>query len=295
MIIAIYYYSGLKFVVNKFYPSKSSGSLPTGPIWLISLYVALFGIAQSRYENRAAEINSLVNINESQLATERWYFALSRIPHIQWQACPIKPSIFNPKSVILSIFGKETQNEEIADYLKNVITDYKDKLINANLQYCDLRGTIFLSGNFDKANLIYTKLDQAIFQLVNFKDANFFNSRFNNALFQECDFKNADLLNVNMEGASFWKCNLDEAKGLTLKQLLKCKSLYQCKLKAEWKQIIEKDYSSLLEIQQKLGYQKDFKYLLSHTMPKSFQQIFKEHQADEPLAKSCWAYNMLWS
>lgn len=278
--IWIYRYFGGEFIVRKFYPPKNSGGFPTGFIWLIGLHVALFGIAFQRYENRTLQIDNLVNGLTAQLATERRRSALSRIPHIQWQLCPLRPEIFKPKSVYLSLFGDYRQYEEQVDYLKNIIVDHRDLLSSANLGRCDLRGTVFQGGNFENSNLMYSKLDQSIFSGVNFKNAKFFNAKFNKAWFAKCNFKGANLNSVDFEGTIFQECNLEEAKGIKLDQLLKCRSLYQCKLKPRWLEVIKKEYPKLMEWQSDLGSSDEFKVLMKRVFPPSFQKIFKEHTSD---------------
>ena len=203
----IFRYSGLEFIYRKFNPPKNSENSPTGFIWLVSIYVALFGIAFQRYEIRTFKIDNLVNSITAQLATERRSYALPRIPKIQWQPCPLEPKIFTPKSVFVSLFGDYRQYEEQVDYLKDILVDHRDLLRSTNLEYCDLRGTHFRGGNFEESSLMYAKLDQAYFFGVNFKNTDFFNAKFNNTHFNKCNFSGANLLSVDFEGTVFQNCN----------------------------------------------------------------------------------------
>jgi len=272
-------YSGIEFIYRKFVPPRNSETLPTGFIWLFGLYIALFGIAFNRYESRTVKIDNLIDNITVQLLTERRFYALSRIRDIQWQPCPLKPIIFNPVSVFLSLFGEDRQYEEMADYLKNIVVDHRSNLNSVNLGYCDLRGALFQGGNFEKTILMYSKLDQAVFAGVNFKNAQFFNAKFNNAWFTECNFEGADLLSVNLEGTFFSKCNLEAAKGIELDQLVKCRSLYQCKLKPTWLEVLKRDYPKKLEWPD--GYSTDeIAILKKRILPPYFEKIFREHSSD---------------
>lgn len=275
----IYHYSGVKYIVRKFYPPKDSDILPTGFIWLFGIYIALFGIAFDRYEDRASEIDNLINSLTAQLYTEKGHYALSRIPDIQWQPCPFKPSIFNPKTVFFSLFGEDKQYEEMANYLKSIIVDHRNKLNSLNLGYIDLRGTLFHRGNFKNTKLLYSKLDQAFFMNVDFENADFFNATFVNAWFNDCKFKGANLNSVNFEGTFFLKCNLEDATGIKIEQLVKCKSLFECRLRPSWLKVLKRDYPQKLEWPD--GYSMDeMSILKNRVFPAYFEKIYKEHSSD---------------
>ena len=101
----IFRYSGLEFIYRKFNPSKDPQPLPTGFIWIVGIYVAFFGIASQRYENRIDIIENRANSIFAQLAVESVQKkALSRIARVQNMTCPYKPNILNPHSVFISLF-----------------------------------------------------------------------------------------------------------------------------------------------------------------------------------------------
>ena len=246
----IWHYSGCEFIYRKFVPPKNSEALPTGFVWLISIYIALFGIAFNRYESRKSEITNLANNLTAQLTSKSHIqYALSQIPDIQWRPCPSKPNFIWPPATLASFFGKDQQCEDIADYLKNIVVDNRKYIGSVNLSYSDLRGTVFMGSDFTGTNLMYSKLEQAVFVKVDFYNSQFFNAKFDNAWFQNCSFEGANLRNVNFEGAFFSNCNLESAKGIELNQLLECKSLYQCKLKPEWEKFLLHPQNAHLAIQ----------------------------------------------
>jgi len=281
LVECILHYSGIKFIFRKFCPSKSSGELPTGLLWFIGIYVSLFGIAWQRYENRTFEIDNLVeNSITAQLASNKLHYVLSRIPNIQWQPCPLKPEIFNLKSVFISLFGDYRQHEVQVDYLKDILIDHRDMLKSLNLGYCDLRGTIFMGGNFEESLLLYAKLDQAIFNQVSFKNTDFFNAKFNNAWFNECDFSGSNFHSVDLKDTFFSNCNFEETKNIKLEQLLKCRSLYKSTIKPEWLKVIKKDHSNILEWPNRGQSIDKLKTLMKRNVPKYFENIFKEHNSD---------------
>ena len=179
-------YSGLEFIYRKFIPHKNSQKLPTGIVWLFGIYITAFGIAFQRYESTTNRLNVVVSNTIAQLYTDRSRYALSRIPHLQWQPCPYKPELFNPGSIYRSLFGEKVQYKEQVDYLKDIIIDHRNTLLGLNLEYIDLRGTLFTGGNFENTFLLYAKLNQAQFVGVNFFKCKFFNAKFNYSWFHKC-------------------------------------------------------------------------------------------------------------
>lgn len=100
----IFRYFGFEFIYRKFNPAKSLGALPTGAIWLMGIYVAFFGVASQRYENRIDIIENRANSVFAQLAvTSVQKKALSRISRVQNMPCPEKPDILKPVSVFRSL------------------------------------------------------------------------------------------------------------------------------------------------------------------------------------------------
>jgi len=73
-------YSGLEFIYRKLNPAKNPQTLPTGFIWLIGMYIALFALASQRYENRIDIIGNRANAIFAQLA----------VPFLEKKATPQK-------------------------------------------------------------------------------------------------------------------------------------------------------------------------------------------------------------
>ena len=135
----IYRYSGLKFIYRKFIPVEKS-KLPTGPLWIIGIYVAFFGVASQRYENRIDIIENRANAVFTQLSTSIKKKALGRISTIQNMGCPYKPNILNPFSVFGSLFFPGGKYEEMVVLLKETVEDWKNSLDSVNLDGANLEG-----------------------------------------------------------------------------------------------------------------------------------------------------------
>lgn len=111
-------YSGVLFLILKFtHHGSQDRKEPSGFIWLIGIYAALYGIADSIYQSE---------ISRSYVEGARGYFVegfdpktlfrsnamedpdwcqLERILHIQ-ESKPLKPHFLDPRTVMYSVFGE---------------------------------------------------------------------------------------------------------------------------------------------------------------------------------------------
>jgi uncharacterized protein YjbI with pentapeptide repeats len=113
----------------------------------------------------------------------------------------------------------------------NLANVSQSSLIEANLE-----GTRLNQTNFENSNLNHANFKGAYASGANFKDAflikaNFENAfliktNFNNAYLMEANLRNSFLMGADFENASLYKADLRGAKGLTIDQLAKAKTLY---------------------------------------------------------------------
>ncbi len=136
-------------------------------------------------------------------------------------------------------------------------------LARTNLNYVNLKGSNLNSANLSNSSLIETNLESsrlnqtnlensnlnqanlcaAYASGANFKDAFLIKARFENAFLIKASFSNAFLMEANLKGsylmgadfenASLYKADLRGAKGLTIDQLVKAKTLYLAKFDDE--------------------------------------------------------------
>lgn len=92
-------------------------------------------------------------------------------------------------------------------------------LENSNLNQANLCGAYASGANFKDAFLIKTQFDGAFLIKTNFR----------NAFLMEANLQNSYLMGADFENASLYKADLRGAKGLTLEQLSKAKTLYLAK------------------------------------------------------------------
>lgn len=126
----------------------------------------------------------------------------------------------------------------------------QSSLIEANLENARLNQT-----NFENSNLNQAILKGAYASGANFKDAFLIKSQFENAFLIKANFSNAFLMEANLqncyvmgadfENASLYKADLRGAKGLSVEQLAKVKTLYLAKFDDE---ILEQIKTNLPEL-----------------------------------------------
>jgi uncharacterized protein YjbI with pentapeptide repeats len=126
----------------------------------------------------------------------------------------------------------------------------QSSLIEGNLENARLNQT-----NFENSNLNQANLKGAYASGANFKDAFLIKSQFENAFLIKANFNNAFLMEANLqncyvmgadfENASLYKADLRGAKGLTVEQLSKVKTLYLAKFDDE---ILEQIKTNLPEL-----------------------------------------------
>ena len=96
-------------------------------------------------------------------------------------------------------------------------------LENSNLNQANLNSSYASGANFKDAFLIKTQLEGAFLIKANFR----------NAFLMEANLQNSYLMGANFENASLYKADLRGAKGLTIDQLAKAKTLYLAKFDDE--------------------------------------------------------------
>jgi uncharacterized protein YjbI with pentapeptide repeats len=119
---------------------------------------------------------------------------------------------------------------------------------NSSLIETNLENTRLNQTNLENSNLNQANLKGAYASGANFKDAFLIKSQFENAFLIKANFTNAFLMEANLqnsylmgadfENASLYKADLRGAKGLTLEQLEKTKTIYLAKFDDDiWEQI----------------------------------------------------------
>lgn len=114
----------------------------------------------------------------------------------------------------------------------------QSSLIEANLENARLNQTNFENSNLNQINLCGayasgSNFKDAFLIKAQFENAFLIKSNFSNAYLMEANLQNAYLMGADFENASLYKADLRGAKGLTLEQLSKVKTLYLAKFDEE--------------------------------------------------------------
>jgi BTB/POZ domain-containing protein KCTD9 len=126
----------------------------------------------------------------------------------------------------------------------------QSSLIESNLENARLNQTNFENSNLNQANLQSAYASGANFKdafliKAQFENAFLIKANFNNAFLMEANLKNCYLMGADFENASLYKADLRGAKGLTVEQLSKVKTLYLAKFDDE---ILEQIRTTLPEL-----------------------------------------------
>jgi BTB/POZ domain-containing protein KCTD9 len=114
----------------------------------------------------------------------------------------------------------------------------QSSLIESNLENARLNQTNFENSNLNQANLKSAYASGANFKdsfliKTQFEGAFLIKANFNNAYLMEANLQNSYLMGADFENASLYKADLRGAKGLTVEQLSKAKTLYMAKFDDE--------------------------------------------------------------
>lgn len=131
---------------------------------------------------------------------------------------------------------------------------------NSTLIETNLENTRLNQTNFENSNLNQANLTGAYASGANFKDAFLIKTQFENAFLIKANLNNAYLMEANLRGcylmgadfenASLYKADLRGAKGLTVEQLAKAKTLYLAKFDADIQEQLERLVPESIGVQQ---------------------------------------------
>ena len=237
-------FSGLRFIWTKIWPPLEGTPPKRRPatffLWAVGIYMAFFGVASQRYENRIDIIENRANAIFTQLSTPAFKNAISRVPAVQNMWCPEKPEILLPLTVFRSLFRK-SKYDEMVNLLKETIEDWKESLDNVNLMNIDLRETQLDGANLQntfmqESDLQHVFLIKANLQGVDMSISNLFGAQLiqanlRNAKLYSVNFRHANFTGANLEGAILAHADLQNTSlWLKAEQLCKAKSIYEAKL-----------------------------------------------------------------
>jgi uncharacterized protein YjbI with pentapeptide repeats len=194
---------GIHYIVRKLNPPEKKDEKPpvVAGIWIMGIYIALFGLASQGYESKIHIIENRINTIIVSLSTSGFKQAIARVSSTQRMLCPGEPKLWNPFATIKSLFWLKQPYTEGVDLLKETIENWKDSLSEVDLARADLSESDLSEANLKGANLF----------LVDLRGANLRGADLSSACLREADLDSADLEGSNLEGADLIGADLGAA------------------------------------------------------------------------------------
>ena len=196
-------FSGIHYIACTLNLKQKKNEKPpvAAGIWIIGIYIALFGLASQRYVGRAGIIENRISTIITSLSTSGFKQAITGIPHTQSMLCPVEPVLWNPVATMTSLFGFKKPYSEGVALLKKTVENWKDSLSEVDLANVDLRG----------ADLSEASLKGAYLFMADLKGADLRGADLKNACLRKAELDSVDLEGAKLEGADLSGADLTAA------------------------------------------------------------------------------------
>lgn len=205
----LWHYSGAESIYRKFNPdpAQPDAKYPTGLLWVIGIYVAVFGIASQRYENKIDKVENRANAIFEQLGTPVRKQAMARIDDVQRMRVPVEPHFLQVGSPFISLV-QDTLYTDIVDHLKQTVEIWKTNLDSVDLSLAILDRTDLSWGNFNGAFLTGANLRGANLSGAYLTGADLRWANLTGAFLGEANLSEANLTRANLSEANLGWANL---------------------------------------------------------------------------------------
>lgn len=213
----IWDFSGIRLICRKAFPEKlkvenaKDYRKPSSLLlWLIGIYIAAFGLASQKYQNKLQRAEYKVNLMTTQLSTKHFKKVISSVPRLQNLKCPVKPKVLNPLTTFKSLFYEDTFCYETREELKRIVSQWRSELSGVDFYGIDLSNTNLTEANFQNSMLRNANLSGSNLTKATFKNAHTGNTSFNQSFLRDTDFTNTNIKSFELLNAK----NLKGIKGL---------------------------------------------------------------------------------
>ena len=216
-------YLGIAHLCRKFIVVTENGTKkhPSGPLWVIGIYAATFGIASQIYENHLDRLENRATILITALLNkETGRLATLQVEKIKEIEIPVEPIFIDPPTIFNSLIGVTTFHKPTIDRLNEAEAlldkDLAEKdlsnsnFMGANLEGANLERANLEGANFFRANLKGARLERANLFRAKLEEANLYKSNLKATNLKEANLKKAYLFRANLEGANLQAANLKE-------------------------------------------------------------------------------------
>jgi len=211
--VVLWEQSGLPFILQKAKKLNSPDPHPTLFLWLLTIYVALYGLATQKHESRRDRIDNKIATLTAQLGTPARDAALSRVADLQQSmAIPIEPHFLEPWTAFETLFGEEKIDNDLMDDVKSVTSSILKSLEGTEGDGLSLAIINLSSVNLNSANLSGVELLSADLREADLRNADLNSADLSNANLTRADLTGADLTGSDLTGANLTGANLFGAK-----------------------------------------------------------------------------------
>lgn len=220
ILIVLLKYSGILFIIDKFYPLKNHKNLPNGTIWFLGIYFSVFTIALNQHSNRGNEIENRITTLLNFAIQKQYVSFFSTIKRVNNMRLPVKPELAWPfTSPFKSLFGNNIRYQEGYGDLKNILKEVNQKLEGIELRRENLNSLDFSFGNLKNTRLYWIQMNSCIFFQTDFSNAWMVSSKIKNSYLAgtilpktkliNSQFKKSYLLSVNLMYSDLSQTNFD--------------------------------------------------------------------------------------
>jgi len=200
-----YWLSGLKHIVRKFQRVEDDVKYPTGFLWAIGLYFAIFGLSDQLYQGELNRLKGRIDQVRDGVVSANKNYWFEQIAPLQNSQTRIPP--WPPTQTIQSFLGVREKNPAMIKELIDIVQSPSADLRGASLSGIDLKGA-----NLTRANLVNANLKDANLEGVNLEDANLKDANLEGANLTEGKLYGVRLNRAKLLGAKFNRAKLGGAR-----------------------------------------------------------------------------------
>jgi hypothetical protein len=206
-------FSGIHYIFHKCNPKEPKSDKPpvAAGLWIIGIYIALFGLASQRYENRIGIVETRIGTIITVMSTYGFKQAVAGIPNTQKMLCPEEPALWNPIATIKSLFGFSKPYGNGVELLKETLEKWKASLSEVDLAGADLSRTDLSDAKLKGANLFLADLRRATLRGADLSSACLRQAHLDSVDCEGAKLEEADLREAHLDAASLGSADLNGA------------------------------------------------------------------------------------
>lgn len=163
-------------------------------VTIFGIYYSIYSHADNIYTDELSRLEKKIDWVIVQLDKSNNDSVWSKLPYIQNIHIPVKPDLFSPYSIYLSLFGQEELSGEHIYRINEIVQQNRDKLTGLTFQGLILGKQVKVTNNYIEEDHYNKKYPEPNFYL-DFTDSNFSNTRFKKSIVSQLNFTNSNFQN----------------------------------------------------------------------------------------------------